>query len=129
MAEYQLEGNGAQRLLTLFGVRDAQTPVQFALGTIVSPMPNIAVRLDGDTIDTPREGIVVSESLTDHTRSITFSGDVSGRVTGTNGGTLQNLQITKKDVTIHSNLKAGDRVICGVGNNGQTIFILDKAVI
>lgn len=129
MAEYQLEGNGAQRLLTLFGMRGGPKPVQFVLGTIVSPMPNIAVRLDGDTIDTPEEGIVVSESLTDHTRSISFTGDVSGSVTGANSGTLQNLQITKKDVTIHSNLKPGDRVICGVGNNGQTIFILDKAVI
>lgn len=129
MPEYQLEGNGAQRLLTLFGVKGAPTPVQFVLATIVTPMPDISVRLDGDTRDTPTTGIIVAEWLTEHKRTISFSGDVSGNVTGAQTGTLQNLQITKKEITIHSDLKAGDRVICGVGNNGQTVYVLDKAVI
>ena len=129
MTEYQLEGNGAQRLLTLFGVKDAPKPVQFVLATIVTPPPAISVRLDGDTQDTPTTGIIVAEWLTDHKRTISFSGDVSGNVTGAQVGTLQNLQITKKEITIHSDLKAGDRVICVVGNNGQTVYVIDKAVI
>lgn len=129
MSSYQLEGNGAQRLLTLFGARGSQMPVQFALATVVTPPPGISVRLDGDTVDTPTEGIVLAEQLTDHTRVISFTGDVSGNVTGTQPGTLQNLQVTKKEMTIHSNLKAGDRVICGIGNNGQTVYVIDKAVI
>lgn len=129
MTSYQLEGNGAQRLLTLFGKKGSPAPVQFALATIVTPPPAISIRLDGDTVDTPQEGIVIAEQLTDHKRVISFNGVVSGSVTGTHAGTLQNLQIEKKEITIHSNLKAGDRVLCGVGNGGQTVFIIDKVVI
>lgn len=130
MSEKQLEGNGAQRLLTLFGVKGAATPVQFALATIVTPMPEISVRIDGDTVDTPTEGIVVAEWLTEHKRTISFNDDVSGNIDGFHGpGTLRDLQIAKKEITIHSDLKEGDRVICGVGNNGQLVYVLDKAVI
>ena len=130
MPGYQLEGNGAQRLLALFGARGSQMPVQFALATVITPPPSVSIRLDGDTVDTPAEGIILAEHLMDHTRTISFSGNVTGNVNGFHGpGTLQNLQITKKEMTIHSNLKTGDRVICGVGNNGQTIYVIDKAVI
>ena len=129
MTSYQLEGNGAQRLLTLFNAKGNQTPVQFALATIVTPPPSISLRLDGDTADTPQEGVVVAEWLTEHKRSVSFNGAVSGNVTGAQAGALQTLQITTKEMMIHGNLKAGDRVICGIGNNGQTVFVLDKAVI
>ena len=112
MSEKQLEGNGAQRLLTLFGVKGAQTPVQFVLATIVTPPPKISVRLDGDTVDTPTEGIVVAEWLTEHKRE--------WRLVGTG---------EYREYEIKSNLKSDDRVICGVGNNGQLVYVLDKAVI
>ena len=85
-----LEGNGATRLLKLFGNRGASTTI--TLATVVNPSP-ISVRVDGDSIDTPAEGIIVAESA-----------DKAG-------------------------LSADDRVIVVIGNDGQLVYVLDKAVI
>lgn len=125
----QLEGNGGQRLLKLLGVTGAATPLYFTLGKVASISP-ISVRLDGETIDTPSEGIVVAEGLTEHKRTISISDDVGGYVDGYHGdGALKNIKIERKVLTIHAGLKVGDTVICGVGNDGQLVYILDKAVI
>lgn len=125
----QLEGSGARRLLTLFG-GDKTQPTTITMATVRSPLPEISVRVDGESIDTPAQGIIVAEYLTEHKRTISFSADVGGNVDGYHGpGNLRNLQIAKKEMTIHSDLKVGDRVIVAIANDGQLIYVLDKAVI
>lgn len=103
-----LEGSGAARLFQLLGSKTEPTTI--TLATVVSPSP-ISVRVDGDTIDTPSEGIIVAENLTNHSRTMRIV-----------GGTYQQYEI-------QSNLKTGDRVIVAIANNGQLIYVLDKAVI
>lgn len=131
MTQFKLEGNGAQRLLQLFGSTGAETPLKFMLATIVTPPPSISIRIDGDTDDTPSEGIVVAEYLTEHKRTISYtSGTVSGNVDGYHGpGNLTSLSIIDGDLTIHCDLKAGDRVIVAIADDGQLVYVLDKAVI
>ena len=124
----QLEGSGASRLLGLF--RPNTTPVSITLATVTALPPEISVRVDGDSVDTPHEGIIVAEHLTEHKRTITFSGDVAGNVDGYHGpGTLRNLQITRKQMTVHCDLKVDDRVIVAIADDGQLVYVLDKAVI
>lgn len=102
-----LEGSGAARLLKMFGNNDEPTTI--TLATVVSQSP-ISVRVDGDSIDTPSEGIIVAEQLTEHKRLITYK-DEDG------------------EMTLKSALKKGDRVIVAIANNGQLIYVIDKAVI
>ena len=124
----QLEGSGASRLDQLF--TSDTTPVTLTLATITAIPPEISVRVDGDSADTPHEGIIVAEHLTEHKRTVTFSNDVGGHVDGFHGaGALRNLQITQKEMTIHCDLKAGDRVIVAIADDGQLVYVLDKAVI
>ena len=123
----QLEGSGASRLLQMF--KSDTTPVTLTLATITALPPEISVRVDGDSIDTPHEGIIVAEHLTEHKRTITFSNDATGNVDGFHGpGNLRDLQITQKEMTVHCDLKEGDRVIVAIADDGQLVYVLDKAV-
>lgn len=124
----QLEGSGASRLLGLF--RPDTKPVSITLATVKTLPPEISVRVDGDTVDTPHEGIIVAEHLTEHKRTFTFSDDATGEVDGYHGpGTLRNLQIQRKLLTVHCDLKVDDRVIVAIADDGQLVYVLDKAVI
>lgn len=129
MTHKEIEGSGIGKLYDMMVPDTAETPLTFVQATIVSPPPSIVIRIDGESVDTPSEGIVVAEWLTEHKRTISFSNVVSGNVDGYHGpGELRNLQITKKEITIHCDLKVGDRVICSVANDGQLVYVLDKAV-
>lgn len=124
----QLEGNGAQRLLRLFGRKSEGISV--TLATIVTPPPKISIRIDGDTIDTPSEGIILAEHLAEHTRTVSYAdGTVSGSVDGFHGaGTLKSLKVTDGKLTFKSDLKKDDQVIVVIANEGQLVYVLDKAV-
>lgn len=105
------EGNGARRLLQLLRGDDSQATT-LTTGVIKSPLPDISVRIDGETIDTPAQGIIVAEHLAQHTRQWRLSG----------GGSYQEYEVK-------SNLNVNDRVIVAIANDGQLVFILDKAVV
>lgn len=101
-----MEGSGASRLYQLFGGNAGSTGVEIKNATIKALPPNISVQVDGDSIDTPSEGIIVAEHLTEHKRTI-------------NGA----------ESTFSCDLKVGDPVIVAIANNGQLIYVLDRAVI
>jgi len=125
----QLEGTGAARLLRLFN-GDKTQPTTITNATIQSVAP-ISVRVDGDSVDTPEQGIIVAEHLTEHTRTISYTGGtVTGQIQDTysGGGELTTLNIVDGELTFKCDLKVGDRVIVAVVNDGQLIYVLDKAV-
>lgn len=127
-----MEGSGASRLYQLFGGGSAgSSGVDIKRAIIKTLPPEISVQVDGDSIDTPAEGIIIAEHLTEHKRTISFSGGVvSGNVDGFHGpGELTSLTITGGELTFHCDLKVGDPVIVAVANDGQMIYVLDKAVI
>lgn len=126
----QLEGTGAARLLQLFN-GDKTHPTTITNATIQSVSP-ISVRVDGDSVDTPEQGIILAEHLTEHTRTINCKGGtISGQVVDTysGGGDLASLNIVDGELTFKCDLKVGGRVIVAVVNDGQLIYVLDKAVI
>ena len=126
----QLEGKGLRQLYELMR-GDTTQPTTLTTGVIKSPLPEISLRIDGETIDTPSQGIVVAEHLTEHKRIMSFTGGtISGNVSVPNSaGTLTSLTTTDVNVTIKSNLNVDDKVIVAVANDGQLVYILDKAVI
>lgn len=102
-----MEGSGASRLYQLFGGGSAgATGVDIKRAIIKTLPPEISVQVDGDSIDTPSEGIIVAEHLLEHKRTI-------------NG--LESL--------FECDLEVGDPVIVAVANDGQLIYVLDKAVV
>lgn len=126
-----MEGSGASRLYSIFGKDTEQIEaVTIGLATVTALPPEIAVQVDGDSTETPSEGIVIAEHLTEHTRTVSFTGGtISGNVDGFHGpGNLRTLEITKGELTLHCDLKIGDKVIVAVANDGQVVYILDKAV-
>ncbi|MGY3188813.1 hypothetical protein [Lysinibacillus sp. TE18511] len=86
----QLEGSGASRLLQMFG-GDKTQPTTITTAIIQSVSP-ILVRVDGDSIDTPEQGIIMADSVV-------------------------------------AKLQVGVRVIVAITNDGQLVYVLDKAVI
>lgn len=126
----QLEGSGASRLIQMFG-RDKSQPTTITTAIIQSVSP-ISVRVDGDSVDTPEQGIIVAEHLTEHKRTISYTGGtVSGQVQDTysGGGDLKSLDIVDGELTFKTNLEVGNKVIVAVANDGQLVYVLDKAVI
>lgn len=124
-----MEGSGAARLLQI--IKNSQTSganVTLATVTQVSPL---SIRIDGDALDTPEQALIVAENLTTHKRVISIKeGLVSGNVVGIRGsGTLANLTAVDAELTINSPLTVGSRVIVAISNDGQLIYVLDRAVI
>lgn len=127
-----MEGSGASRLYQLFGGGSAgSSGVDIKRAIIKTLPPEISVQVDGDSIDTPSEGIIVAEHLLEHKRTISFTGGtVSGQVQDTysGGGDLRSLEIIDGELTFKCDLKVGDPVIVSVANDGQMIYVIDKAV-
>lgn len=106
-----MEGSGISRLTELFEGNNGASPLDIRTATIKSLPPNPAVQVDGDSVDTPSEGIIIAEHLTEHKRTVTLAGE---------GG---------RELTFNCDLKVGDRVIVAVANDGQLIYVIDKAVV
>lgn len=124
----QLEGNGYSLIAQLLTQGKSTIPTTLTTATVETPPPGMSVKVDGDSFVTPAEGVIVSEHLTDHKRTISYKGGkVSGNVDGYHGpGNLTSLEITRGELTIHTDVKKGDKVIVGVANDGQLIYVFDK---
>ena len=124
----KLEGDKYMRLIQMFGP-SKRIPDHITQGTIKSLPPGVSVLVDGDSVVTPHEGVIVAEDLLDHKRIISYTGGtVSGDVDGYHGpGTLRSLDVVDGELTIKSPLKLEDRVIVAVSNDGQLVYVLAKA--
>lgn len=101
-----MEGSGASRLKQIIVGSSSSSGVDIKRAIVKTLPPEISVQVDGDSIDTPAEGIIVAEHLTEHKRTI--------------NGT---------EVTISCDLEINDPVIVAIANDGQVVYVLDKAVI
>lgn len=57
-----LEGNGAQRLLSMFS--PTADKVEVKLGVVNATSPDVSIRIEGESIDTPRAGLIFSDTVT-----------------------------------------------------------------
>jgi Protein of unknown function (DUF2577) len=87
----------------------AESPLRLVEATIVSPPPDIQIRLKNNPkLVIPSDIISIAEHLTRHKRQI--------RV---NGGTVQEYEFMDE-------LKTGDKVMVAAIQGGQSFFIIDR---
>ena len=106
----RIEGSSESQWVQVIRKFGHNTDVEFEIGTVLAPPPEISVRLDRDDIILDKQDLVVAESLLEHTRSMTI-GDI------------------RQSVTMHSPLMIGDRVIIAAMDEKQRYFLLDKRAV
>lgn len=111
----RLEGSGGARLINIIR-RNARNikDLDITIATVTKAPPNIAIRIIGDSFDLEGDDLVVSESLLNHTRTVSLTG---GSVSINNG-----------NLSVNSPLKVGDKVIVIIAQNGQLYYVIDKVV-
>jgi hypothetical protein len=106
----RLEGNGPSRLIQLMKLHGYNVEIEFELGKVVSVNP-LSIRLNATELLLEIDDLIVAGSLLKHTRSMKFE---DGRT---------------EEVEVQDALEIGDKVILVEADNGQTFYVLDKAVI
>jgi hypothetical protein len=144
--------DGIVELAKLFKERDNRPYLGPQVGIVVSPLPDIKVRL-GDKILLTKDHLIIASHLVSieskgyqqETNSIVFQGDIPGADddASNNIGTIKFYDgtpagETKTVMEININrgtflkaffeLKPGDEVILIPSADGQTYFLVDKAV-
>lgn len=103
--------------------------IEFA--TVVSPPPSLRIKVDNMPITLDMSDLIVFESLLEHEieystlPAITATTEVADNHTHQ----MKSMSITKQKMTIHTRLKAGDKVAVMELNGGQTYVVLDKVVV
>lgn len=106
--ENRLEGNGASRLLQLFGGKYIGG-LEMTVATVSSASP-IAIRIAGDTFDITGDALIVAESISGYRRTVSISGGAD------------------VEMNVRNSLKTGDKVIVVIAQDGQLYYVMDKAV-
>ncbi|NHN31124.1 DUF2577 family protein [Paenibacillus agricola] len=103
------EGSGYQKLANVIKKRGFNEFDKLEFATVISLIPTL-IKVDGMTENLDAYDLVFAESLTDHTRTVTIAGGV------------------ETEMLVKSPLIVGDRVIVSSMNEGQTYFVIEKAV-
>jgi hypothetical protein len=143
----EIEGSGASQLVQLMKTLGYNKDIDFLLGTVTSPPPNIRVKLDKMAVELEKDDVIISQHITNYsvpfTASITKakyesapSGTLDDQYVDTSGQYAAQKQSYKSlnftfdagTLTLNNALKAGDRVIVAEIENGQSYVILDRVV-
>ena len=106
----QIEGDGGSQFVQMIRQFGFNSDTNIELGTVTASATSLRVRLDGMSIDLEADDMIVAAHLTKHKRRI--------RV---NGGAEQEHEFMDE-------LTAGDRVIVASANEGQSYYVIDRAV-
>lgn len=107
---YQMEGDAGSQFVQMIRALGHNKDVDVELGTVVAAAPSIRVRLDGMSIDLEADDLVVAAHLTKHKRRIRI-----------NDGAEQVYEFMDE-------LAVGDRVIVLTADEGQSYYVIDRAV-
>ncbi|MFY2158059.1 DUF2577 family protein [Cytobacillus firmus] len=104
-----IEGSGASKIVQLMRKHGYNKDLDTEIATVVSPLPNLSVKLASDGLVLERSDLVVAEWLTEHTRLVLLNGSPT-------------------EITFQAQLVKGDRVIVICADESQQYFVIDKAV-
>ncbi|MDN4069711.1 DUF2577 domain-containing protein [Paenibacillus vini] len=99
--------SGAAKLRHVIKQLGYNKDVDVEFATILAPLPDIRVKLDGQSFELDADDLIVCEHLTEHKRQAEINGSI--------------VEITFKDA-----LKPGDRVVIVSYFAGQQYVILDR---
>lgn len=103
------EGSDMSQLVQRIRKIGYNKDIDIEYGTVTAPPPAIEVRLDSDEIPLDVGDLIITQWLTQHTRTATING-------------------TPTTIVFDNALKAGDRVLVASMDDKQQYVILDKAV-
>lgn len=107
----EITGSASAKLVQLMRQIGHNVDVDIQLGTVIASPPAVRIKLDLDGVELRGNDLIIAESLTQHTRTLTFAGN--------EGPT---------SVTFHGGLTPGDRVIVACMDEKMQYVVLDKAV-
>ncbi|MGG4344351.1 DUF2577 family protein [Paenibacillus lautus] len=103
-----IEGGGFSQLKHVVKTIGHNRDVDIEFATVLSPLPDIRIKIDNMPIELDADDVVVCEHLRDHKREITI-----------NGGEIA-------EMTVMSPLMAGDRVAVVMYSDNQGYLVLDR---
>ncbi|AND39624.1 DUF2577 family protein [Cytobacillus oceanisediminis] len=101
------DGDGAGQLAFVIRKYGYNKDIDLQFATVTAPLPGIKIKLDKSGLELDSSDVIVSHTLTEHTRKLVIDG-------------------VEKTVTVRTALKANDRV--AVLSMDQVYFISDKVV-
>lgn len=104
-----IEGSPGSKLVQMIRKYGYNKDLDAEVATVVSPLPNLSVKLASDGLVLERSDLVVAEWLTEHKRSVLLNGSPA-------------------ELTFQAQLATGDRVIVVCADESQQYFVIDKAV-
>lgn len=104
------------------------------LATVVAPPPALAIRIDNMALNLQGDDLIVCEHLLEHQRTYTTSAAISGSDMteagqGPHKHSITSISASNQTATIHTNLKADDRVVVQALPGGQQYLVIDKVVV
>lgn len=132
--------NGIVDIAKMLKERDNPQALGVSIGTVVSPMPNIQIRLS-DKILLEKENLAISAHVLpgyERTAVVAMLADepvgnidayVSAPPSTRYTVTKMNLQNVPATIEYTDSLKKGDKVILIPTADGQTFYVIDKVVI
>lgn len=119
------EGNAYSNLLILMKEQGYSKDSSSIMGEVTSVSP---LRVDVGSFVLEEDDMFIAERLTEHKRNVSISTNVQGSTStsSSHSHNLTNLVINNAEMTFHSPLKKGDKVILQLDNND--FYLIDKAV-
>ncbi|MBT2761864.1 DUF2577 family protein [Paenibacillus sp. ISL-20] len=103
-----IEGGAVSQLKALIKAIGYNKNVDIEFATVLSPLPDIRIKIDNMPVELDADDVVVCEHLRDHKREVAI-----------NGGEIV-------EMTVMSPIKAGDRVAIAMYADNQGYLVLDR---
>ena len=131
--------DGLTEFAMLFKQRDNSPSASITIGTVITPPPEVQIRLNEVVVLDKENLVFAAHMLADYEREADFSGgniifSDSNSGTTESGGGIVSLNVDTSYEAKHvkikmiDTLKPGDEVILMPVTDGQTYYVLDKAV-
>lgn len=103
-----LGGSPYSRLSQMMGKYGYNKAVDIEIGSVISPEPNLIVKMDSSPIELDKDDLLLCKHLTNHKRTILIDGQ-------------------QKEIEYLDGLKAGDRVIMAWLDEQMRAVVFDRA--
>ncbi|MCD9024309.1 DUF2577 family protein [Cohnella silvisoli] len=103
-----VEGSGRAKLRSVIQALGGNSGVGIEFATVLAPLPAIRIKVDNCPIEFDADDLVISEHLTQHTRTASISGGAP------------------VDIEYEAALNVNDRISVASVNDGQRYIVIDR---
>ena len=125
-----IEGSWGSQMIQLIRQYGYNKDMSIEVAYVVTPPPNLTIRLPDDDILLEDNNLIVAEHLLEHKVTASISGGtVTGATTCPDGGRLTSLTATDVTIKIKTVLQTGTPVILIGDNDTDMYYVVGKAVV